>query len=118
VAGKSGIGKNRAWQFFGSSIMTLHHLLQTGADDAVAISAPGRAPLDYRGLRALVATTTASLNAAGIGRNDRVAIVLPNGPEMATCFLACACAATSAPLTRRTAATSSSSTWTICRPRR
>ncbi|MCY7371945.1 MAG: acyl--CoA ligase [Polaromonas sp.] len=78
--------------------MTLQALLQTGADDAIAIAAPGRAPLDYRGLRALVAATTASLNAAGIGRNDRVAIVLPNGPEMATCFVACACAVGSAPL--------------------
>jgi oxalate---CoA ligase len=78
--------------------MTLHDLLQAGADDAIAIAAPGRTALDYRGLRALVAATTASLNAAGVGRNDRVAIVLPNGPEMATCFLACACAATSAPL--------------------
>ncbi|MEO5698295.1 MAG: acyl--CoA ligase [Burkholderiaceae bacterium] len=78
--------------------MTLQELLQTGADDAVAIAAPGRAPLDYRGLRALVAATTESLNAAGIGRNDRIAIVLPNGPEMATCFLACATAASSAPL--------------------
>ncbi len=63
--------------------MTLHDLLQTGADEAIAIAAPGRAPLDYRALRALVAATTASLNAGGIGRNDRVAIVLPNGPEMA-----------------------------------
>ncbi|MBA4176387.1 MAG: AMP-dependent synthetase [Leptothrix sp. (in: Bacteria)] len=78
--------------------MTLHELLQTGADDAVAVAAPGRAPLDYRGLRSLVADTTRALNAAGIGRNDRIAIVLPNGPEMATSFLACACTATSAPL--------------------
>jgi oxalate---CoA ligase len=78
--------------------MTLQDLLQTGADNAIAIAAPGRAPLYYRGLRALVAATTASLNAAGLGRNDRIAIVLPNGPEMATCFLACASAATSAPL--------------------
>jgi acyl-CoA synthetase (AMP-forming)/AMP-acid ligase II len=78
--------------------MTLQDLLHIGADDAIAISAPGRQPLDYRGLRALVAATTASLNAAGIGRNDRVAIVLPNGPEMATCFLACASGVTSAPL--------------------
>jgi acyl-CoA synthetase (AMP-forming)/AMP-acid ligase II len=78
--------------------MTLHDLLQAGANDAIAIAAPGRAPLDYRGLRALVAATTASLNAAGIGRNDRVAIVLPNGPEMATCFVACASAVSSAPL--------------------
>jgi len=78
--------------------MTLQDLLQAGADDAIAIAAPGRAPLDYRGLRAQVAATTAALNAAGLGRNDRVAIVLPNGPEMATCFLACASAVTSAPL--------------------
>ena len=78
--------------------MTLLDLLKTGADDATAFSAPARKPLDYQALRALVATTTASLNAAGIGRNDRVAIVLPNGPAAATCFLACACAVTSAPL--------------------
>ncbi len=78
--------------------MTIQELLQTGADDATAITAPGRPALSYRGLRALVADTTAALNAAGIGRNDRVAIVLPNGPEMATCFLACASATASGPL--------------------
>jgi acyl-CoA synthetase (AMP-forming)/AMP-acid ligase II len=78
--------------------MTVPDLLQAGADDAVAITAPERAPLDYRALRGLIAATTARLNAAGIGRNDRVAIVLPNGPEMATCFLACASATASAPL--------------------
>jgi acyl-coenzyme A synthetase/AMP-(fatty) acid ligase len=41
-------------------------------------------------LRALVQRTLASLNSLGVGRNDRVAIVLNNGPEMATCFIACA----------------------------
>ena len=78
--------------------MTLHDLLNAGADDATALAAPGRPPLSYRALRSLVADTLAALNAAGIGRNDRVAIVLPNGPEMASCFLAVASAATSAPL--------------------
>lgn len=78
--------------------MTLNDLLAAGADEAVAIAAPGRPALDYRNLRALMAQTTQTLNQAGIGRNDRVAIVLPNGPEMATCFLACAAAVTSAPL--------------------
>src|SRR6185437_6119376 len=34
----------------------------------------------------------------GIGRNDRVAIVLPNGPDMAAAFVAIACGATTAPL--------------------
>jgi acyl-CoA synthetase (AMP-forming)/AMP-acid ligase II len=34
----------------------------------------------------------------GIGRNDRVAMVLPNSPEMAASFIAIACGATTAPL--------------------
>ncbi|RUW37977.1 acyl--CoA ligase, partial [Mesorhizobium sp. M1E.F.Ca.ET.041.01.1.1] len=34
----------------------------------------------------------------GIGRGDRVAIVLPNGPEMATAFITVAAAASTAPL--------------------
>ena len=41
---------------------------------------------------------SAALNGMGIGRNDRVAIVLPNGPEMAAAFVAIACGATTAPL--------------------
>lgn len=77
---------------------TLKSLLATGADTALAVSAPGRRPLNYSALRALVASTLASLNAMGVGRNDRVAIVLNNGPEMATCYMACASGTTSAPL--------------------
>ena len=45
-----------------------------------------------------VVTTIAHLNQLGIGRNDRVAIVLPNGPELASAFLSIASAATAAPL--------------------
>lgn len=77
---------------------TLTTLLATGADDAPAIGAPGRRASTFGELRALIDATRERLNALGIGRNDRVAIVLDNGPEMATCFVACACAVTSAPL--------------------
>lgn len=77
---------------------TLSALLGTANPDAVALSAPGRPPLTHAGLRQLISDTLAWLNARGIGRNDRVAIVLPNGPEMASCFLACASGVTSAPL--------------------
>lgn len=38
------------------------------------------------------------LNTLGIHRNDKVAIVLPNGPEMAVGFLYIACVAVAAPL--------------------
>jgi acyl-CoA synthetase (AMP-forming)/AMP-acid ligase II len=72
--------------------------MSAGADDAPAIVAPGTVPLSYRALRALVETTIASLNSFGIGRGDRVAIVLPNGPDMATAFIGVASGATAAPL--------------------
>ncbi len=77
---------------------SLIDLLATGADQSPALSAPGRSALDFNGLRSLVADTLAFLNAQGIGRNDRVAIVLANGPEMAACFAACACGVASAAL--------------------
>jgi acyl-CoA synthetase (AMP-forming)/AMP-acid ligase II len=77
---------------------TVQQLLARGDDAAPAIAAPGRAPLSYLSLRGLAASTVERLNGAGIGRGDRVAIVLPNGPEMAACFAAVACAATTAPL--------------------
>jgi oxalate---CoA ligase len=73
-------------------------MLATAKDHAVAISAPGRPPLTYAALRSLIDRSLATLNAQGIGRNDRLAIVLANGPEMATCFISAACGVASAPL--------------------
>ncbi len=77
---------------------TIHELLELGADEDPALGAPGRAPLTYRELRGHVARTMARLNELGVGRNDAVAIVLPNGPEMASAFVAIGAAATTAPL--------------------
>jgi len=79
-------------------VNTLEQLLESGDPQAPALSAPGRPPLSYDGLRAQLAATVAELNALGIGRNDAVAIVLPNGPEMAAAFVCMAGAATTAPL--------------------
>ena len=66
---------------------TIQDLLKAGKDDATALSSPGGVPLTYRGLRALVSDVVRALNAQRIGPNDRVAIVLDNGPEMAAAFL-------------------------------
>ena len=77
---------------------TLQDLLAAGSPDATALSAPGRTPLSHGALRGLIASTVGTLNGLGIGRNDRVAIVLANGPEMAACFIACASGVASAPL--------------------
>ncbi len=54
--------------------------------------------MTHAALRDHVRNTVAYLNGMGIGRNDRVAIVLPNGPEMASAFIAIAAGATTAPL--------------------
>ncbi len=77
---------------------TLMDCLQKGGDNDPAIGAPDRVDLNYGAFRSLIATTISRLNELGIGRNDAVGIVLPNGPEMATAFVATACAATAAPL--------------------
>ncbi|MEY4581189.1 MAG: hypothetical protein RL701_5892 [Pseudomonadota bacterium] len=77
---------------------TVLELLQVGAAQAPALSAPSATTLDYQNLRALVLGTVSALNAHGIGRDDRVALVLDNGPHMAALFLAVAAGATAAPL--------------------
>jgi acyl-CoA synthetase (AMP-forming)/AMP-acid ligase II len=81
-----------------SDYTTIRQLLETGADTAIAIGAPERPSLDYAGLRTLADATVARLNELGVGRNDRVAIVLPNSAEMASAFVTIGCGATTAPL--------------------
>jgi acyl-CoA synthetase (AMP-forming)/AMP-acid ligase II/thioesterase domain-containing protein/acyl carrier protein len=66
--------------------------------DAVAILSPGRSPLTYGNLSRQIESTVKALNELGVGRNDRVAMVLPNGPENALAFLAVVSGATCAPL--------------------
>ena len=74
-------------------------LLEAGPSDAPAIGAPDQVKsLSYGDLVALARRTVETLNSVGIGRGDRVAIVLHNGPEMATSFLSIAAGAATAPL--------------------
>lgn len=80
------------------SVNTTSQLLNVGHDDAIAIQAPGRPPLNYSSIRALSKRTRQALTQAGIAKSDRVAIVLPNGPEMATAFVTISGASTTAPL--------------------
>ncbi|MGI1663859.1 acyl--CoA ligase [Palleronia sp. KMU-117] len=77
---------------------TLAGLLSEAPDSAPAIGALGRPWLDHGGLRALSRRVRADLAGAGIGPGDRVAIVLPNGPEMAAAFVTIAQSAVTAPL--------------------
>lgn len=74
-------------------------LVQSGVQaDAAAIEALHKPALIYRSLYDQFTMAKACLREMGIGCNDVVAIVLPNGPEMAFAFLCVAGCAISAPL--------------------
>lgn len=65
---------------------------------APAVTAPGRQPLDYRGLLEAIDRVGAHLGSLGIGPGDAVALVAPNGPEALVVTLGVAAAAAVAPL--------------------
>ena len=81
-----------------SSGATLWSALAPYPDGQPALLAPERPPLGFGGLRRLIGDTVGTLNSIGIGRGGRVAIVLPNGSEMAAAFLAIGAGAATAPL--------------------
>lgn len=66
--------------------------------DGIALYAPDRDPLSYRRLAAQVGAIGARLREWGIDRTDRVALALPNGPDLAVTFLGVAAHAQCAPL--------------------
>ena len=66
--------------------------------DSFGVLSLGRKPLTYARLLSHCDRVIADLNGAEISRGDRVAVVLPNGPEMAVCFLAVTMGASCAPL--------------------
>lgn len=72
--------------------------LNAADPSAVALTAPGRRPATYADVRAQITRTHRQLAARCIGPGNRVAIVLPNGPEMAASFLSVATGLSAAPL--------------------
>ena len=66
--------------------------------EAPAIISPQRKPLANGKLCSHIEYVVSLLNEHGLGRNDRIAVVLPNGPEMAVTFLSVMAGATCAPL--------------------
>ncbi|HOK47744.1 MAG TPA: AMP-binding protein, partial [Bryobacteraceae bacterium] len=72
---------------------------QAGAAPAkAALAAPGRCPLTYSALAALIEQASADLRRFGVAPGERVALIAPNGPEMAAAFLAITSVASCAPL--------------------
>src|SRR5436309_1391533 len=68
------------------------------APDRHAILAPGCLPMTYGALLLLTRDVVRDLRSAGVGRTDRVAVVLPNGPEAAVAMVVLAAGAVCVPL--------------------
>ena len=81
-----------------ASMRCLESLLTLGKSDNSAIRASNSKSLTYSDLRQLIVQTKNGLNSLDIFPEDRVAIVLPNGPLMATAFISVSCYTTAAPL--------------------
>ncbi|MFZ4480149.1 MAG: condensation domain-containing protein, partial [Rhodoferax sp.] len=80
---------------------SLAELLQqqaTRCPEAPAIVSIDDCALDYAGLWQQVQQLAAAVRSAGLHSSARVALVLPNGPEMAVAFLGVASCATCVPL--------------------
>ena len=81
-------------------LLWLAHLLADRAGqcpDASAIPAPGRTPLTYGRLWQQVNDVVQTLQAMELNRYVRIAMALPNGPEMAVAVVAVAAGTTHAP---------------------
>ncbi len=77
---------------------TLLDLLQNGEAGKTALAAPDKPSLTFAQLRDNVAALAAQLNSFGLGRGDRIALAMGNGPEMMVAFFAAATCGTAAPL--------------------
>jgi acyl-CoA synthetase (AMP-forming)/AMP-acid ligase II len=79
-------------------MMTIYEKIKRQNPDSTAIISVSREPLSYKGLTSLIERSVLSLQGFGLQKGERIAIVLPNGPEMATVFLCVASAFCAAPL--------------------
>ena len=77
---------------------TVAALLDAGPGTSPGLGSVDGAALDRAALAAVVHRLAGRLRAAGIGAGDRIAIVAPNGPEMALAFLAATVTGCAAPL--------------------
>ena len=73
-------------------------LLEKGAAEHPALLSPDQPALTYQQVRQNVQQLVKDLNGLGLGRGDRIALAMPNGPALVLSFLAAAGAGTAAPL--------------------
>jgi oxalate---CoA ligase len=77
---------------------TIVDIVTTGDPKARVIGAPGRRDMTRAELQHTIGNVCGTLRAMGIAQNEVVALVMPNGPEMAALFIAVSASAVAAPL--------------------
>ena len=77
---------------------TIKNIIDKQKDENVVLTSEKFHPLKYGDLKNLVNKIARQLSFQGISNKDRAAIVLPNGPHMATSFLAISSFMSAAPL--------------------
>ena len=77
---------------------TIRNLINNNDDENIAITSSDGSKIRYSDLKKHVFDISGQLSKKGFLNSDRAAIVLPNGPEMATSFLAVASYMSAAPL--------------------
>ena len=84
-----------------SKVCSVARLIEEAAnshEQRTALLGLGRAPLTHGDLSRMIGSVAERLSDHGIRNEDRVALVIENGPEAATAFLSISCTATCAPL--------------------
>ncbi len=76
----------------------VRNIIESQNDNRIAITSESSYPLKFVDLKSLIERISKQLSGNGINNKDRAAIVLPNGPYMATSFLAISSYMSAAPL--------------------
>ena len=80
------------------SLRIVKNIIELQEDQNIAITSEHRSPLKFSDLKFLIERISKQLSGNDITNKDRAAIVLPNGPYMATSFLAISSYMSAAPL--------------------
>ena len=74
------------------------HIFSDQTDTNIALTSENNSPLLYKDLKVLANRISRQLSGNNISNKDRAAIILPNGPYMASSFLAVSSYMSAAPL--------------------
>ena len=77
---------------------TIRTLINENKDADIAITSDNSKSITFLDLKQHIHSISGQLSSKGLSNQDRVALVLPNGPEMATAFLAISSYMSAAPL--------------------